>query len=339
MTRPAVPISHQALDVLMPMHLMLDQNRTIRHAGPTLLRLRPADQLIGRDFHDVFTIRRQKHAPINQAAETELVKLTLQFREGKATPLKGVMTELPAGYGALVNLSFGIGVIEAVRDYDLTVGDFAPTDLTIEMLYLVEAKSAAMEQSRDLNLRLQKAKAAAEKQAQTDALTGAHNLRALDHELERLVETRTPFTLMHLDLDFFKAVNDTLGHAAGDHVLRVVAAILREETRLGDIVARVGGDEFVLVLHGLVDASRAEEMAESIVARVAQPIPFEGQSCNIATSIGWTMSADYDRPDIERMRRDADAALYRSKHLGRGRQCWAAALGEMETADALPAAG
>jgi GGDEF domain-containing protein len=132
-------------------------------------------------------------------------------------------------------------VNEAVRRYGLTVADFAATDLTIEMLYLVEAKSAVMEELRHLNLRLHGAKAAAEEQALSDTLTGLCNRRALDLGLGALVQQGQTFGLMHLDLDYFKQVNDTHGHAAGDAVLRQVALVLREETRASDLVARVGG--------------------------------------------------------------------------------------------------
>ena len=174
-----------------------------------------------------------------------------------------MLTYLPDGNGVLVNLGFGIGVVEAVGAYDLRASDFAPTDLTIEMLYLVEAKSAAMEASRDLNRRLQSAKRTAEQQAQTDPLTGARNRRALDAELGRMIEARIPFGLVHVDLDYFKAVNDTLGHAAGDHVLKTVAQILSGEIRSGDIISRVGGDEFVLVLPDITTKAAIDALARA----------------------------------------------------------------------------
>lgn len=143
--------------------------------------------------------------------------------------------------GAFLNLSFGIGVAEAVRRHALTVEDFAATDLTVEMLYLVEAKTAVMDELRNLNRRLQGAKVAAEEQALTDQLTGLRNRRALDLQMKALIRLGASFGLMHIDLDFFKQVNDTLGHAAGDHVLREVARVLTQETRATDMAARVGG--------------------------------------------------------------------------------------------------
>jgi diguanylate cyclase (GGDEF)-like protein len=219
----------------------------------------------------------------------------------------------------MINLSFGIGVTEAVRRHGLTEVDFAPTDLTVEMLYLAEAKSAVVGELRDLNLRLQGAKIAAEEQALTDTLTGLRNRRALDIALGELTRHGHAFGLMHIDLDFFKQVNDTLGHAAGDHVLRVVARILTAQTRSSDTVARVGGDEFVVILPEMSDTARLGQVARRIIENLTQPIYFEGQSCRISASIGVTVSTFYPSPQADRMLSDADDALYASKRAGRGR--------------------
>ena len=239
------------------------------------------------------------------------------LREAPRRSLKGVLVALPQG-GAVVNLSFGISVLDAVRDYALTSADFAATDLAIEMLYLVEAKSAAMEASRKLNLRLQGAMIAAEEQAFTDTLTGLKNRRALDHVLERMLGAKVPFALMHLDLDYFKTVNDTLGHAAGDTVLQKVARVMVEHTRDQDTVARVGGDEFVILFNDLTDRRRLMRVGARLIEALEEPIPFEGHSCHISASIGITLTTAYSSPEASVMMNDADAALYASKRAGRG---------------------
>jgi diguanylate cyclase (GGDEF)-like protein len=175
-----------------------------------------------------------------------------------------------------------------------------------------------MEELRQLNLRLHGAKAAAEEQALTDTLTGLRNRRALDHALAQTIEREIPFGLMHIDLDFFKTVNDTLGHAAGDHVLRQVARVLVDETRTGDTVARVGGDEFTVLLPRQTDPARLLTIANRIIAKLKQPMDFEGNPCRISASIGMTISTLYPAPLPEQMISDADLALYAGKHAGRG---------------------
>ena len=308
-----------ALDLLMPMHLVLEESGAILHAGPTLAKLLPGEMLEGRQVLDVFTLKRPRHiASATELASLAGSKLHFQLRGPRPTALKGVIAPLAGGGEMLLNLSFGIGVIEAVREYRLTSIDFAPTDLAVEMLYLVEAKSAAMDESRNLITRLQQAKLAAEEQAYTDTLTGLRNRRALEYVLRRHLAAGDRFTLMLMDLDWFKAVNDTLGHAAGDHVLQQVARVLTEETRGQDVVARIGGDEFVLVLRDLTDPEQLGRIAARIIERISRPIPFHGERCQISASVGMAPSDFYEAPNIDTMHRDADAALYASKRCGRG---------------------
>jgi len=304
------------LDLICPMHVILDDSGHIMHVGPTLQKLRPDAPLAGRRFLELFELCRPRAVTSMQGLLSAAgVKLHLRLRDTPRTALKGIL--VPVNGGAILNLSFGISILDGVRDYALTSADFAATDLTIEMLYLVEAKSAAMEASRKLNQRLQGAMIAAEEQAFTDTLTGLKNRRAMDHILDRLLDAGQDFTLMHLDLDFFKAVNDTMGHAAGDHVLQKVARIMVEETRDEDTVARVGGDEFVLLFSRLLDRAKLETIANRIIAKLENPIPFEDEHCNISASIGTVLSTDYDTPSADKMMADADLALYASKHKGR----------------------
>lgn len=307
------------LDVLCPMHVRLDDTGHIAHAGPTFGKLAP-DGFVGQRFLEVFELRRPRAVATMQELRSMVgTKMHLRMRDADKTNLKGVVVCPPEGKGAIVNLSFGISVVEAVKRFKMNSGDFAATDLAIEMLYLVEAKSAAMDASRLLNKRLQVAMIAAEEQAFTDTLTGLKNRRALDHVLDRLIAYETDFTLMHLDLDFFKSVNDTLGHAAGDHVLQKVARILVSETRDQDTVARVGGDEFILVFQASLPEARLAELSNRIIARLEEPIAYGEDVAKISGSIGITQSKQYQPFDLGQMNEDADLALYASKHAGRGR--------------------
>lgn len=322
-------LSEEMLHQLCPMHAVLGPAGHIRQAGPTLHKLAQTP-LEGARFLEVFEVYRPRRVEnMGQLLQTGGRKLHLRLRDGLRTQLKGILVPDGRG-GAVVNLSFGIAVRDAVRDYALTNTDFAPTDLAIEMLYLVEAKSAAMAASRNLNTRLQGAMVAAEQRAFTDTLTGLRNRRSLDNLLERLVRSGEPYALMHLDLDFFKQVNDTLGHAAGDHVLRHVARIMLDLTREADAATRIGGDEFVLVFPGLVRRDRLEDIARRLITRIEEPIIYDGHPCQVSLSIGIAVSDGSERESGISMEQ-ADAALYASKRAGRARYSF------HETAPELPA--
>lgn len=311
-------ISH-VLDVICPMHVMLNSTGHIIQAGPTLTRLWGDDRGVGIRFLEAFEVLRPRGVSDMQGLlATCGQKLHLKKRSEPRTPIKGVLMPYKAKNGAIVNLSFGISIMDGVRDYTLTSTDFAATDLTIEMLYLIEAKSAAMEASRKLNMRLQGAMIAAEEQAFTDTLTGLKNRRAVDHILPRLIERDTPFALMQMDLDYFKVVNDTHGHAAGDQVLQHVARALVEETREKDCVARVGGDEFVLIFEAVTDRSRLADIARRIIERIEEPVLYKGVECQVSCSIGIALSGGCGALlSEERILADADTALYASKNNGR----------------------
>ena len=305
-------------DQLCPMHVIIDAEGLVVSHGPTLNKIRGDESWVGKPFLEVLDLQRPRSVKqVSDLMETAGSKLHFQLNEAPHTRMKGVLVPLPEGQGAFINLSFGISVLDAVRDFNLTSQDFSPTDLTIEMLYLVEAKSAAMEASRQLNLRLQGAKIAAEEQAFTDTLTGLKNRRAMDHVLNRLISGGRDFALMNVDLDFFKSVNDTYGHAAGDAVLQRVAAIMVECTRKSDTVARIGGDEFVLVFEGLMDRNRLNDLACRLIARLEEPIMYGADECRISASAGTTLSTDVVQPLPATLLYQADIALYASKRAGK----------------------
>jgi len=313
------------LKTLCPMHAVLNSTGHIVHAGWALKKIRPHLDMTGMRFSELVEIQRPRNdGSMNALRMIAGRKLHLQLRDAPRTSLKGVAVTLPEdgtlgpSGGAIVNLSFGISVIEAVRDYKLTSADFAATDLAIEMLYLVEAKTAAMDLSRTLNSRLRGAKIAAEEQAFTDTLTGLKNRRALDFVLNHLLEHEHDFALLHVDLDYFKAVNDSKGHAAGDFVLQQVARIMIDETRNEDTIARTGGDEFVIVLNRLTNPELVQDIADRLIARLEVPMEFNGQECNISGSAGSVLSAQTDGVNVAQLMEDADLALYAAKSEGRG---------------------
>ena len=157
--------------------------------------------------------------------------------------------------------------------------------------------------------------------ALADPLTGLANRAALLQRLEDLLVARTPLALLFLDLDRFKVVNDSLGHSAGDELLRTVAGRLAGTCRDGDVVARLGGDEFVVVAGGLGE-TEAVHLAERVQRVLSAPVVVAGHELVASASVGIVVHDRYD-PDDERdaeaLLRDADVSMYRAKAQGRAR--------------------
>jgi diguanylate cyclase (GGDEF)-like protein len=305
-------------DRLMPFHVLVDRDGYIQRCGPTLAKLAAPNRLEGQPFLGAFALRRPRDAfSFAALRDAPSVPLRLALAEGDHPSMRGLVAPLPDGR-TVVNLTFGISVVDAVARYHLTADDFPATDLAVEMLYLVEAQSAALEESRRLNVRLEGAKIAAEEQAYTDTLTGLKNRRAIEQVAERLLSSDTDFGIVLVDLDHFKDVNDTLGHAAGDAVLQAVARGLLSEIRPGDTVVRMGGDEFAIVTPDLRDGSAALALGQRIVRRLEAPVPYGGQTCRISASIGIALSQDHPLADFEALMSAADAVLYDVKNGGRG---------------------
>ena len=313
------------LDRFCPMHVVIGPTGHVTHAGPTLARIVAPEPVIGARFLELFEMMRPRMVQgIEGLRALDGARLRLRLRARPRYALKGQLCVLPpeASHGGpgvmVVNLAFGISLVDAVRDFGLTGADFAVTDLATEMLYLLEAKTLAMEESRRLNRRLEGARVAAQEEALTDTLTGLRNRRALDLLLTQAVHDRTPFALLHLDLDFFKQVNDTHGHAAGDLVLGVAARRMMATVRVQDIVARVGGDEFVLLLPGVEARAAVDTVARRLVAALEEPVRDGARHYRISSSIGATLSRDHPDGTPEEIMDAADRALYAAKAAGRG---------------------
>ncbi|HEX6101138.1 MAG TPA: EAL domain-containing protein [Thermoanaerobaculia bacterium] len=173
--------------------------------------------------------------------------------------------------------------------------------------------------SRDVSER-RRAEEQIEYQAYHDALTGLPN-RLLFRDrltiaLAHAKRQRTPLVVMFLDLDRFKNVNDTLGHSLGDELLRVVAERLRSVLREGDTIARMGGDEFTVLLSDLKNDDDAAKIAQKLLDTVAQPVRVEGHELYLTTSIGIALFPN-DGDTAELLLKNADSAMYRAKEVGR----------------------
>ncbi|MGP6086311.1 EAL domain-containing protein [Antarctobacter jejuensis] len=150
----------------------------------------------------------------------------------------------------------------------------------------------------------------------TDPLTGLRNRRGLDEYMRNLVGVEGTFGFIHLDLDRFKPINDVFGHAAGDCLLRHVAEILSSNVRRRDCVARVGGDEFVLVLEGPCTEALARDVAARIIEQCQAPLPWQDKMLHFGVSAGIASGSADCLPACQD---DADIALYEAKRLGRNR--------------------
>ncbi|MFZ1086565.1 MAG: GGDEF domain-containing protein, partial [Terracidiphilus sp.] len=153
-----------------------------------------------------------------------------------------------------------------------------------------------------------------------DTLTGLATRLLLDDRLNAAMETakrhQSGLALLMVDLDKFKEVNDTFGHQAGDEVLRVTAERLVNAVRTSDTVARIGGDEFIVLLADLSGPQIAERIAAQIVTALALPICFEGREMPVSVSIGICAASAGDT-EVDALMKNADAALYRAKECGR----------------------
>jgi diguanylate cyclase (GGDEF)-like protein len=158
-------------------------------------------------------------------------------------------------------------------------------------------------------------------QSRTDPLTGLANRRYLEEHFTQLLETNASVQesigLLHIDLDQFKEINDTRGHLVGDAVLVHIAKVLKNCLGPQDFIARVGGDEFVVVTHGS-GQSQLQNTAQKIVSAAAVPFDVEDERLSLSLSVGVAVAEQGDT-SLHQMLKYADLALYRAKQNGRGR--------------------
>jgi diguanylate cyclase (GGDEF)-like protein len=177
---------------------------------------------------------------------------------------------------------------------------------------LAEARNAELERTR----------LEAEQSALHDYLTGLPNRRYLEEKLEEWRAGKgtlgSGIAILHIDLDRFKQINDTHGHGAGDAMLMLAARILRENIRITDFAARIGGDEFVVLLDHDGATATLSAIASRIIDQMRQPAFYNGQECRFGASIGiaHTLARDIDP---KQLLQNADIALYKAKNLGRNR--------------------
>ena len=158
------------------------------------------------------------------------------------------------------------------------------------------------------------------RQANYDALTGLPNRNLFKDRLDRAMHAAHrdggKLALLFIDLDRFKWVNDTMGHAAGDRLLQEAATRLLHCVRETDTVARLGGDEFTVILGNIHESAEVDHVAENLLHRLAESFELNGKEAFVSGSIGITLYPD-DAADMEQLLRNADAAMYLAKESGR----------------------
>lgn len=173
--------------------------------------------------------------------------------------------------------------------------------------------------ARDITQAVER-EAAATERATRDPLTKLPNRTLLRDRVDIAIHAArragAQLAVLYLDLDYFKAVNDRFGHAAGDHVLQVAAQRMLSALRVSDTVARIGGDEFVVILHPLNQEIGPSQVAQKLISALMEPIPFEGHHLKIGASIGIAIFP-HDGSHFDELMNRADTALYRAKAAGR----------------------
>ncbi|WP_411836611.1 GGDEF domain-containing protein [Paracoccus sp. ME4] len=315
-----------ALAQLLPMHLWLEDGGTVLSVGPTLAKLVP-DLSEGLPGRLAPTRAGRTGCPLAEmrVAIDQRRRLFLRVVCARDVVLRGHGIRVEDG-SMLVNFGFGISLHHAIRTAGLTDDDFAPSDLAMELLFLHEANRGVLTELSRFNAQLAQSREQALMQALTDPLTGLHNRRGLEQALAQALRPSDlpdagpqPFALVHLDLDQFKQVNDQLGHQAGDELLRAVGQVLRGQIRKADTAARIGGDEFVLILKGMTSRTALSHLALRIIRAIEALSPRELAPLVTSASLGiviWTHAVPTHPDEILAI---ADRGLYESK--ARGRAC------------------
>ena len=316
----------ELVDTAFPFHLVLDEELRVTEAGSSVQQLH-GEGLIGHVLADLFDVTTPK-VPTGFDAfarhSRSLFLLRSRFREGLV--LRGQML-FDAGAHRLVFVgSPWVTETSTFVSLGLTLDDFAVSDAVVDYVLLLQHQSTSLMQARELAEQLRDTAQQLTHQAFHDTLTGLPNRSqllaqlqcALDTSVERGAETQLAVLMM--DLDGFKAVNDSFGHSAGDAVLEVVGKRLQSVGRAEDIVARFGGDEFAMV----IGASRSqpgapppvvEAIAERVLASIAEPISLPpnwgGVIVPLSVSIGIAHATGNESADD--LLRNADLAMYAAK--------------------------
>ncbi|MBJ7313745.1 diguanylate cyclase domain-containing protein [Rugamonas sp. CCM 8940] len=266
------------------------------------------------------TMRPDQVCPLHRQHCYDLILLDLQMPELNGFQvMKGLKEIEQGGYLPVLALtaqpSFKIAALEAgARDFISKPFDLLEVHkrihnmLEVRLLYKELAQYSKQQQELALH----------------DPLTGLPNRRLLEDRIANTLQharrKQNKAAVMYLDLDGFKTINDTHGHAYGDEILKQVAQRLANSSRKEDTVARVGGDEFIIVMGDLACLGDAQEPAAKLIDVVSEPYLVNGLLLNLSTSIGIGIFPD-DADSVDALIAVADSALYCAKRSGKNRCC------------------
>ncbi|HEY6865053.1 MAG TPA: PAS domain S-box protein, partial [Burkholderiales bacterium] len=211
--------------------------------------------------------------------------------------------------------------IDPARPLEGAIWIYDDVDAEHQARQSLEASRAALERAvAERTVELEEAKARAQHLADHDPLTGLPNRRLLEDRLTQALalsqRNGKQTAVMFVDLDRFKPINDTLGHAAGDRLLKEISQRLVSQLRVGDTICRIGGDEFIVVLPELKRPGDVAQVAQKVIDQLSQPVLVDERELVVSCSIGIAVFPD-DGRDAETLIRNADAAMYHAKELGR----------------------
>jgi len=215
-----------------------------------------------------------------------------------------------------------IGVVYRQKDRLLVIGEYDVAEMEMFNAQVIQLNEQLASAQRDLsraNRKLQENEARLMALSLTDSLTGLANRRSLMEflrtEINRYQRYQEPFSIIMTDIDFFKRVNDDFGHDVGDEVLMTFAALMKNNMRNVDLVARLGGEEFIIVMPQTA-LNEAKEKAERLRVETEQ-LHFDSMQRGVTASFGVTEFGSSD--DAEAVLKRVDEAIYVSKHEGRNR--------------------
>ncbi|WP_067501290.1 bifunctional diguanylate cyclase/phosphodiesterase [Actinoplanes sp. TFC3] len=252
------------------------------------------------------------------AAGPRIQELTVRTQDDRETSKRKPYSLLPYGMIALIFVVFFMVLPSDVstRLWGATVGVVLLTSLVAIRQLIAFQDNVKLVGRLDVTLgHLTERETQLRRQASTDQLTGLANRARFTEELSQALAGHASTVVLLVDLDDFKTVNDTMGHAAGDGLLTTIGDRLRAAVREGDLVARLGGDEFTILLRGATREA-ADRIAADIQRRLAENVDLQGLIVSPRASIGLACAGPGDEPDT--LISNADIAMYEAKRRGKG---------------------